>query len=44
MKKRPAEKGRLGHMGILGKTASFSWLVTLVTVLVFIAVILPGQK
>jgi signal transduction histidine kinase/DNA-binding response OmpR family regulator len=39
-----AWRQRPDRMGILAKTALLSWLVTLITMGVFVAVILPGQK
>ncbi len=39
-----ALRRRPGRLGILAKTALFAWLVSLVTMTVFVAVTLPGQK
>ena len=38
------EKLLIRHMGITAKTAMLSWLVTIVTLAIFVAVIIPQQK
>ena len=43
MKSEP-EKLLTRHMGITAKTAMLSWLVTIVTLTIFVAVIIPQQK
>lgn len=44
MKGRRLSRLRPPQMGILAKTALLSWLVTIITMALFVAVILPSQK
>jgi len=44
MKEESLRRNHRGPMGILTKTALLSWLVAIITIAVFVAGILPGQK